>query len=65
MSFAKGCVFPGGVCDPADLIHNNKEFVEYGKVTAIRETFEETGLLMLPEESRVQDVEFTVGDSTH
>lgn len=65
MSFANACVFPGGVCDPADKHHNKEKFIEYGKVTAIRETFEETGLLVLPEGYDVKKVEYKMGESTH
>jgi 8-oxo-dGTP pyrophosphatase MutT (NUDIX family) len=48
MSFANSCVFPGGVCEKEDQATENSSFVEYGKITAIRETLEEAGLLLLP-----------------
>lgn len=45
MSFAGGMhVFPGGVVDPADAIRRSAD--EAVVVAAIRETFEETGLLL-------------------
>lgn len=65
MSFASSCVFPGGVCQLTDKHHNKEEFIEYGKVTAIRETFEETGLLVLPQEYPVEKLSYKVGDSMH
>jgi len=48
MSFANSCVFPGGVCEAEDQLSQNSSFPDIARVTAIRETLEEAGLLLLP-----------------
>lgn len=48
MSFASSCVFPGGVCEKEDRQAEGDTFMDVGRITAIRETLEESGLLLLP-----------------
>lgn len=41
MSFSNSLVFPGGVCEDIDDKYlNSKDFHQYSKITAIRETAE-------------------------
>ena len=51
ISFGSMWVSPGGICDPPDKVRNN--FLDYGGFTALRETFEETGLFIVPEGHKV------------
>ncbi len=53
MSFANLVVFPGGACDKEDIefskkVFNDDSFQTYSKISAIRELFEETGILLIP-----------------
>ena len=56
MSFANSFVFPGGACDPQDsqCLEEGASFMEYGKITAIREPLEETGILLVPSNCIIQ-----------
>lgn len=49
MSFSNSYVFPGGACEDGDrVMAGSGEFGVYGRVTALREFLEETGLLVYP-----------------
>lgn len=49
MSFPNMYAPPGGVCDPEDVTQAvSDDFYEYGKISALRELLEETGILLYP-----------------